>query len=526
MRYASIAVCLVALIGLGGCASAPISKSAAVELAKADALVADGCYDCLVEARDIYARVGVAKARPSVLPRLFETTVLLGLREKELALNPAGRFDAARALVPELPVTYAASTYLEIATGILPDAGGTPKVEIINTRVAPDKVAAWRAMLPTSAGSALFREYLSAGIDCTLGPANLGQPARVTGPPAATPPAMPPATAVAPTVPAEILATPLITYRRANCQRADRVMLAGIIDASPRFLEAGIIVGRVRSTTPTSKEIADARGWLTAGFAKWPQSPTITYALGSLNQSVGDCKTALTYYDKTLAIKPRHEDGHLGRLVCLSYLRQHPAAIDEATQMINDRNTEGEARYWRAWNLRETGRLADARLDSNRMKQIVYNDRALTLAGQIEHDQDDLDVAEKDLTDATRLNEQNCIAAWFWSLVQLKRQAWTRTAEGFVKAMRCYESAVLYDQSKLEEMKKADNVDEAFRAAQILGFELAIKDDSSQVSASAYNAAVNYARAQNREKALEYLDLAAKDPERAKQVAELRALIK
>jgi hypothetical protein len=28
--------------------------------------------------------------------------------------------------------------------------------------------------------------------------------------------------------------------------------------------------------------------------------------------------------------------------------------------------------------------------------------------------------------------------------------------------MRCYESAVLYDQSKLEEMKKAENVDETF----------------------------------------------------------------
>jgi hypothetical protein len=36
---------------------------------------------------------------------------------------------------------------------------------------------------------------------------------------------------------------------------------------------------------------------------------------------------------------------------------------------------------------------------------------------------------------------------------------------------------------------------------------------------------VNYARANNREKAIEYVDLAAKDPDRAKQAAELRALI-
>lgn len=517
MRGVSLVVCAVGLALLVGCASAP-PKAPPFDLAKADALVAEGCYDCLTDALGIYTAAAASpKIRPTVLTRVFETNVLLGLREKELALDPVKRFDAARALVPELPPTYTATDYLEMAGAILPDPSGTPRIEIINARrPAATKPAEWKKSLETGAGGALFREYLSVSLDCSFAAPNTG-PARAAAP--GQPPVRQPET------PQPQSTSTLVTYRRANCQRMDRVMLAGVIDAYPRFLEAGIIVGRVRSTTPTSREIADARGWLTAGFAKWPDSPTITYALGSLNQAVGDCKTALTFYDKTLAIKPRHEDGHLGRLVCLSYLRQHNAAIDEATGMINDRNTEGEARYWRAWNRREINQLPEARSDSDRMKQILYNDRALTLAGQIEHDQDDLGVAEKDLTDATRLNENNCIAQWYWSLVQLKRQAWTPTAEGFVKAMRCYESAVLYDQSKLEEMKKAENVDETFRAAQILGFEIAIKDDKAQVSASAYNAAVNYARANNREKAIEYVDLAAKDPDRAKQAAELRALI-
>jgi hypothetical protein len=116
------------------------------------------------------------------------------------------------------------------------------------------------------------------------------------------------------------------------------------------------------------------------------------------------------------------------------------------------------------------------------------------------------------------------VAPWYIGLVRLKRQAWVPTAEAFVAAMECYSGAVAYDKLKLEEMKTAD-VDEAFRAVQIAGFEAAIRDDSSQVSASAFNAAVNYARANNREKALEFCDLAAKDPDRAKQAAELRALL-
>ncbi len=46
-----------------------------------------GCYDCLLEARATYARVGVGKARPLVIARLFETDLLITLREKELALD-------------------------------------------------------------------------------------------------------------------------------------------------------------------------------------------------------------------------------------------------------------------------------------------------------------------------------------------------------------------------------------------------------------------------------------------------------
>ena len=69
------------------CASTPIKKPDVPALAQADALVLQGCYDCLLEARATYARVGVGKARPLVIARLFETDLLITLREKELALD-------------------------------------------------------------------------------------------------------------------------------------------------------------------------------------------------------------------------------------------------------------------------------------------------------------------------------------------------------------------------------------------------------------------------------------------------------
>ena len=97
--------------------------------------------------------------------------------------------------------------------------------------------------------------------------------------------------------------------------------------------------------------------------------------------------------------------------MCLSYLARHTEAIEEASGMILTKINEGAAYYWRAWNKRELKNLPAALLDSDRMTGLLYNDRILTLAGQIEHDMDDLPVAEKDLADAVRLGHgENCVA--------------------------------------------------------------------------------------------------------------------
>ena len=497
------------LVVVGACASAPINKKAAVELAKADTLVADGCYDCLTDALAIYERLAVGTARPLIVQRIFETDVLIALRLKELAVRPSERFDAARKLIPELPATLPAAKYLEIAEAVPFDpGGGVPKKDVAEVSFAftPQRVKAYKDAL-AAGPSATLGGYLTASLDCTLGP-RLSPPATASATVSASP------------------QTGLIAFRRENCTPINRAMLTKRVTDDARFTEAGMFVGRVRSTRPGAKEVADARVWLNAAVAKWPRSSSVTYALGALNQTVGDCRTAVTWYDKTLAEFGEHEDAHLGRLMCLSYLRRHAEALEEAGGMIFRKIAIGEAYYWRAWNYREMNNLAAARLDSDKMKSLLFNDRILTLAGQIEYDQADLAVAEKDLTDAVRLGlGDNCIAQWYWSLVQLKKEAWTPTAEGFVLSMSCYEGDRAKNVGSLDEMKKADNVDEEYRKGQLANFDALIKEDDSQISASAFNAAVNYARAQNREKALQYLELAARDPARAAQVEELRKLI-
>jgi hypothetical protein len=63
------------------CASAPVREADLPALAAAVALVLEGCYVCLLVARDTFAQVGVGRARSQVVVRLFEYEVLIALRE-------------------------------------------------------------------------------------------------------------------------------------------------------------------------------------------------------------------------------------------------------------------------------------------------------------------------------------------------------------------------------------------------------------------------------------------------------------
>lgn len=501
------------------CASAPLNKKATADLAKADALVAEGCYDCLAEALAIYRQVGVGKARPFVVARLFETEVLLGLRLKELSLPPDEEFAAAKAVGAELPESFPASTYLDIAAALPSDpGGGMPRLNVNQAMRAftKDRVKDYKDFL-AAGPSATLGAYLMTSIDCivpTGDPIRLSELGRGGGPAMQKP---------APSAPQP---THLLAYRHANCLSLDREVLIDLVTNTPRWVDAGVFVARVRSIRPGATEIHDSRVWLTNAEAKWPRSSTVTYGLGVLNQTAGDCRAAVGYYDKTLREYGQHEDAHLGRLMCLSYLTRHDEAIVEATGMITTRINVGEAYYWRAWNKRELKQFPEARKDSDLMKTTYFNGRAMTLAGQIEYDVDDLPTAETDLAEAVRLGHgENCVAQWYWSLVQLKKQAWDKTADGFSRAMTCYDIDRQKTIEERNEMRLVENVDEDWRQGQLANFDAVIKEDESQISASAFNAAVNFARAQNREKALEYLDIAAKDPERAAQVAEVRKLI-
>lgn len=487
MRRSVAALAMAVMVS--ACASAPIRKQDQASLADARARLLEGCYDCLIEARDTFRRVAVGRARPLLVTELFEAEVLIGMREQEFAVDPTDAFARAEALLPELPPTYPGRRYLDLARLIPPDYVGTPRSEMNQwNRKAPrlTEIRATQKELTAAPTVSPFVQYLSNSLNCLV-------------------PVVREVNQDLPKAPPD--ASPLVRYRTYTCPAPQMVALDPLFVENPRFAEVELIGARQPTLLITSAYTKRKRDALAAAAIRFPRSPSLSYTAGGLEQTVGDCKAAIRHYEDVISLKPLHEDAAMQRVICLGHIGEFVPAIEGATRIIDAKyDNFAEAYYWRAWTHYQRKDLPSARADIESARKVSVNQKVLLLGGMIKYDQGDLDPAESDLRDAIAMDRQGqqCIAYWYYGLVGFSRQQWPETAQRFTRASDCYKRAVARSLKDLEDMKKAD-VDEDFRRSQIAGFEAAIKEDTDQEHASYLNAANCYARAGDREKAKEWL---------------------
>jgi tetratricopeptide (TPR) repeat protein len=544
---------LAVLVVSAGCASTPKVNPDLAAMEGADAKVLEGCYDCLIEARTTYVRLAAGKSRPSILPRLFEVELLLILREKELAMDFSTSLARARDLINELPPALDAPRYLTIVEGIPSDDVGTPRAEDTSFRRGQgplitriDNELAWlrnttaaapppgadtaggRAGSKAGAGSRSggkaaaatatpptlrqpVRQYLALALDCMYG-------FRARSRPPGTPPPPPVNRDPGPTAP------PLLTYRFGICGSVMRAPIENV-RSDPRFAEAAFFLARLEVA---ERQHSKVRPLLEEAYKRFPTSPSVTYFNGSFNQLAGDCRAALGFYDETIALKIRHENALLGRTICLTHLKRTDDAIQAATHLINLRlDNVADGFYWRARNYHFIQQLEVARRDIESAKALRSSGEIHTLAGIIEYDQNDLTIAERDLNIAKSLSggADNCTARWYLGLVFMKREKWLDSATDFEDSMNCYQRAVKENEVNRDAIANNDNLDPEFKKRQIAGFEAAIEEDSRQQFASAFNAANHFAAGGNRDKAKVLIEVAAKDPNLADRVKDLRRIL-
>jgi tetratricopeptide (TPR) repeat protein len=499
------ALLLVSVV-IAGCAARSNAVQTGAVLGRTDELVRQGCYDCLLEARAVSEGLSPAQRRSALLP-LLEVELLLAMREKELAIDPAATLARARAIAAELGPAVNAERYVSIVDAVTPDRAGTP---LSHRPLSPltagrEGLQATMSAIDASPLSMLFRRYLAASIQCGRPPLDPQQP---------------------PAVPAGTDDPPLLVYRDAICDPIAAEPLERVRTAVPRFIETSLFLGRrAMGTLPISDGSAPRR-YLEEVYARFPHSPAVTIHLATVTQATGDCRRAEGYFTETLAIYADHEEARLGRAVCRTYLANTDGAIADSTVLIDAQaSNRAEGYYWRAWNRRTQKQIAMARADIDHARALRYNARVLTLAGMIEHDEGEYASAKEDLERASDMDSSECQARWYLGLVGYATETWPDSAKGFADAAECYGRMIAETEKKRDEMARRDDVAEEFRTRQIAGFNAAIAEDSTQKSAADLNAAINYARAGEVAMATTYMKRAWVDPERRATIEDLRQVL-
>jgi tetratricopeptide (TPR) repeat protein len=492
-------VVILALAASLGCASKS-PKVAAVDSADwPDELVRQGCYDCLLDARGAYERLAARSA--AALTRIFEIDLILALREKELSIDPTATLAHAESLVPRL-VKIPAAGMLAIVKVIPEDAAG--RLVLPPGRESAAQMESALAEINASPFSAEFKSYMRLSIQCGRVPANQLSAGGADDP-------------------------PLVAYRRAICSNPVRVEpLRAVRTRVPRFVEASFFLGRVALAVLYRTDGTEARDLYQHAYARFKNSPTIAFELGTVYQTTNECRPAEALFTRVLELRAAHEAARLSRTICRTYLSMNEEAIADATVLIDSRTsatTRGDALYWRAWNRRHLQRIDAARADIDQARSLQYNARVLTLAGMIEYDQRDFDPARRDLDQARKLDFKECDAPWYLGLVEVAVERWPAGAMAFAGAAQCYDVLVKETEKFRAEMAARKDVSEAFRARQLAGFDAAIADDGVRRSAAELNAAINYGRSGDIPNATVYMKRAANDPQRRSAVEDLRQVL-
>ena len=491
---------------LSGCAPAraPVAvPDTAIE--DADARVRQGCYDCLIDARDRYRSLLKGRSWPTVVRRLFEVELLVAMRERELGLDPAASTLAAAERARELPAAIPADRYLTAVASLPHVRHGWPRSELAafrqSTGMSPAKgreEAEWVRQGPLTG---LFAEYLALSLECAHDP-------RPTSP----------------SPPQDETRPPILQYRMATCGAAHRPTLIAVRAEVPEFVETSLFLGQIAVATISEGGAGDPHALVTETLQRLPESPAATYLGASLQQAVTDWNRAIELYDRTLALKPLHEEAWAGRTISLTELGRHEEAIDAATRMIGLKldNTD-QALYWRAWNRHALGDLTDARIDIDDARRRRRSEEILTLAGIIEHDQSDLDEAARDLGDARRMGQgRNCRAEWYLGSVFVKQRRWKEAGPTFETAMTCYALDVKARENSIRALEAKPGIDPIFKRSRIGRLQSEIQIQRRQQLAAAFNAANGYALSGDLEKATPFIDVASADPDLRDEIDELR----
>jgi tetratricopeptide (TPR) repeat protein len=509
-------VIILAIGGLAACATAPAKPAAsspvvgaAESFAAADALVRAGCFDCLLAAYHAYDGLRTVPSMASAATTgAARAALLLAIRERELGTEDSGYLARATALAAESPAPPASLAPLLEVADALPSrvTGGGRQVtddrELARMQRGYRHRDAWLAQLRPRANDDAADAYVWVALNCAY--------------PASTRDAIDEWLAVVP----DWRDTPLLAFKRGTCGTFDGAALDRLLTREPRFVELNYFLG-LRAMIAGRLDDADAR--LERAYTWQPRWPAVTNALGSVAMTAEAFERSAQFFDRTLAIVPRHPEGLLGKVRALTYLGRHEEALAAADQLLAlEHWYVGDARYWRALNEAQLGRNDEAWVDVEAAAKLLINAEVPKLAGIIAYRLHHLEIAQAKFEESADRNPSDCETSFYLGIVLSDERLWPRSADVLINAAACLQAAQAQLAQEIATIRASADPP-ARQARQIAKREGQIADARRLQATSWFNTAIAYFNLDRKVEARQFAEKVAADDQFGERARDLLA---
>jgi tetratricopeptide (TPR) repeat protein len=503
---------LTVAIFVGGCAARGPAPTFVAELAKAEALLSEGCYTCLRESLALYEKLAAAKTPlPGALEGRFNAALLIAIREKQLGIPGDAAMVKARGLV--LPARQAV---LDAAELIIGETGGLDPEQRaqltgrVRPALEPDNPK--RRALDAAPQTDITAKYIGLSIDCeqqklieSLNMRSLSD---------------------------AFAGVQLMQFRLATCGRPAAPSVSALREGNPRWTDTLYWEARreLASSAGRAIDFPKVIALYTEGRAAFPSSLLITIGWANAHLMSEDYESALSGFDDVLAVFPTHRDALNGRMQAQSYLLRHPEGVATATRLLELGTWHiADANYWRAWNRYHLKEYDTAWEDVENATKGLSNSRVYMLAGLIAYARKELPVAVVRFDTAFKMDSSACDAVWMSGLVSIDQEDLAVAAPKFTRGMTCFKSsaaALRKDRARNEAAIATRGTPATAREVRQLERLQRDADNADEKSAmSAFNAAQCYARTGAKTIALAHVDAAIAHPRMSEKAVALKAAI-
>ena len=520
---ACLPVCLTACLPvyLSACAPKGPPLQFLAEIAKAEALLREGCYTCLKESLALFEkhagtapRNGARQQAPLAGSKegAFNAALLIAIREKELGIPGDESMQRARQLVlpARQPILDAADLIIGDTTSLDPEQRAAITGVKGRPPVAPDNPV--RRALDAAPVDDVTAKYVALSIDCEQQKLIESVNVRFTSD--------------------AYIGVPLIQFRLATCGRPGAPNVGAIREGNPRWTDTFYWEARREMVASLGQaiDLSKVIGLFGEGRAAFPASLMLTMAWANANLAGEEYASALSGFEDVLKVHPEHSDAMNGKMQAQSYLLQHPEAIATATRIL-ERGTWNvpDANYWRAWNRYQIKEYETAWVDVENATKGLSNSRVYMLAGLIAYARTQLQTAVDRFDTAFAANPGACDAVWMSGLVSIDMNELAIAGPKFTRSMTCFVSAAAglrKERTALEAAIQKRGTPATARDQRNLDRLQKDAETAELKSAqSAFNGAQCYARTGGKGLALNLIDVAIAHPGMKEKAEALKAVI-